>query len=176
MSKIERVIPHQFIQHFSHEHHLRLQFLQSLFPVTLGSYANCSLCQLSPIGRDDQVYSCDDCKYYIHKECAELPPHIAELPLPRHIDHLLHPHHNPLKLDNIVKWQYYLLLLLESLPQQRKSFLHMWPVLSPHAYNMCFDPHTHHNMRQETKILMLFNLFAIRIWWNWWSMMIAKSS
>ncbi|PON98114.1 Zinc finger, PHD-type, conserved site [Trema orientale] len=70
-----------YIQHFSHEHPLKLGIWRSSAMLT------CGLCQLSIC--DDQSHRCKECDYFIHKACAELP---------KHIDHSLHPQHNALGL------------------------------------------------------------------------------
>ena len=69
------------IQHFSHKHHLRLK----------NSYefnAKCAACwdDLSGV-----VYCCNDCRYYLHEECAKLEDEI---------EHSLHPFHS-LKLHGV---------------------------------------------------------------------------
>ena len=67
------------IQHCSHKHRLKLD----------ESYkfnANCAAWILSGF-----VYSCNDCRYYLHKECAKLEDEI---------EHFLHPSHS-LKLHKL---------------------------------------------------------------------------
>ncbi|PON98106.1 Zinc finger-domain containing protein [Trema orientale] len=73
-----------YIQHFSHDHHLRLKFIK-----LHRSKVSCDLCQLQ-IFHNDQGYTCSDCDYVMHKACAEMP---------QYIDHSFHTHHNPLRLD-----------------------------------------------------------------------------
>uniref|UniRef100_A0A7N2LGK8 Phorbol-ester/DAG-type domain-containing protein n=1 Tax=Quercus lobata TaxID=97700 RepID=A0A7N2LGK8_QUELO len=71
------------IQHFSHKHHLRLKNKRSY-----GFNAKCAACwdDLSGV-----VYCCNDCRYYLHEECAKLEGKI---------EHSLHPFHS-LKLHGI---------------------------------------------------------------------------
>ena len=79
----------EWIQHFSHKH--RLRRLKNSYEFN----AKCAACwdNLSGV-----VYSCDDCRYYLHKECAKLE---------NEIEHSYHPFQS-LKLHGIVDVNVYI--------------------------------------------------------------------
>ena len=62
----------EWIQHFSHRHRLLLN----------DEYEHIIKCAACRDYLSGNVYSCNDCRYYLHKECAELE---------REIKHSLHP-------------------------------------------------------------------------------------
>ncbi|XP_031396977.1 uncharacterized protein LOC116207969 [Punica granatum] len=64
------------LQHPSHEHALVLQELSESF------IFECKICRLSVKG--GLSYHCMDCKFFIHKSCADLPPEIQHPSHPQH--------------------------------------------------------------------------------------------
>ncbi|XP_052174106.1 uncharacterized protein LOC127789278 [Diospyros lotus] len=66
------------IQHFSHDHPLNL----SMFPPDAAIDLRCYACRKSI---SSVSYGCNQCNYFLHRSCAELPPQIA---------HHFHPEHS----------------------------------------------------------------------------------
>ncbi|KAL7601385.1 hypothetical protein Lser_V15G26382 [Lactuca serriola] len=63
MGKLEN---DSMINHFSHEHPLKLQQVQA----QIASQTTCQACNQSVCG---SVYSCVSCNFYLHKTCSNLP-------------------------------------------------------------------------------------------------------
>ncbi|GMN58987.1 hypothetical protein TIFTF001_028077 [Ficus carica] len=74
------------IQHWSHEHPL---FLRKNHKI---NDERCGMCD-KEIVAPYNYYACDACKFYVHKSCAELPPHINHHPF--HPSHPLSLHSHP---------------------------------------------------------------------------------